>query len=159
MKERIQSKIKKFTDFTGAERTFVIVGVSRIVDNIKILSIGLSICHPDDEFDTNIGFKVAYQKAINSKNNLVIKTPSFGMVNTKMVDLILDQQADYFINNPESYLKGYKEAKKKYEKRIAKENKRKELLNSMNAATLDIIHYLNNLDNDSRRKILSCISE
>lgn len=89
--KKVEYIVDSFKDFTGEERQFVMAAVSlhgepevyieedgEPIDNdMKVLSIGVSVCRPDDEF------------------------------NEAMVKALLQQEAEYSKANPGRYLAGY----------------------------------------------------
>ena len=118
-----------FTDYRGQKRDYVMVAVS-IPDNglildgkdpndmfvgsyEKILSVGVSVRCPRDK-DCGIGERIAYGKAVKLKKNVLFASRS-GMINTKMVQAFLEQEAAYFEKNPGSYLAGYNRDRERYE--------------------------------------------
>lgn len=96
--KKVEYIVDSFKDFTGEERKFVMAAVSlhgepevyieeddEPIDNdMKVLSIGVSVCRPDDEF------------------------------NETMVKALLQQEAEYFKVNPGRYLAGYDRDAEKY---------------------------------------------
>lgn len=124
-KERIETLVDSFTDENGYTRHFVIAAISIVFDKsnepdvvldsdakqcqnvIKGLKLGFSICNPVDEFDINLGIKIAIGRARkNSEYAVLVSEPGF--INTKLVQAFLEQEAEYFKHNPESRIAGYK---------------------------------------------------
>lgn len=118
-----------FTDFKGQERHFVMAAVS-IVDNLayvdmsegenflgvpKCVSIGVSVCLPYDKFDEELGKKIAYGKAMKSTEHRLYATDE-GLINTVMINGLLEQESEYFKKYPGRYLKGYDAYKARYER-------------------------------------------
>lgn len=125
----------KFTDYRGQERDFTMVAVSIPIkdDSIKVqrpvevtkgwcynevsevakmLSIGVSVRCMRDK-DLGLGEQIAYGKAVKLQNHtLFVSHP--GMINTKMVKALLEQEATFFIKDPGSYIKGYNFDKQRY---------------------------------------------
>lgn len=79
----------------------------------KSLSLGISICNPEDEFDVEVGKAKALARARCSVPVLYATKP--GVINTTMVKALMKQEAEYLKNNPDAYIKGYSAAEKKYE--------------------------------------------
>ena len=68
----------------------------------KTLSIGYSICNPNDEFDANIGIKIATHRAKTSP--FCHMTSDFnGEFNKETIDAILKVKGDYIINNIDKF--------------------------------------------------------
>lgn len=114
-KERIEVLQSEFTDYADRVHKFIIVGLSQNVDahNVpKVLSIGISICNPTDKFDYDKGLNKAITRARKSRPALYASKK--GYINSKMVKAFLEQEAEYLINNPENYIEGYLDAKKRH---------------------------------------------
>lgn len=124
-KERIETLVDSFTDENGYTRHFVIAAISVMFDEddepdvvlnsnteyyqnvVKGLKLGFSICNPIDEFDEDLGIKIAIGRARkNSEYAILVSEPGF--INTKLVQAFLEQEAEYFKHNPESRIAGYK---------------------------------------------------
>lgn len=140
---KIEYLVDKFKDYTGQEREFILAAVSvpaplnpssviipdfntvegdyysddLILSLEKVLLIGMSIRNADDKYDEEIGKRIAVGKAMKLKGKQLILSHA-GLANTKMVRALLEQEADYFKRDPQSYIAGYNERAKKY-----KENK------------------------------------
>ena len=80
----------------------------------KMLTIGVAVRCVRDK-DNGYGERIAYGKAVKLQNH-VLFTPNSGMINTKMVKALLEQEAEHFKKDPGSYLAGYNVDKFKYEK-------------------------------------------
>lgn len=119
--------VDSFKDFTGVERQFVMAAVSLhgepdiyieedgdIIDNDeKVLSIGVSVCRPDDEFNETLGKTIAEGKATKYRNHALYAVDA-GLINETMVKALLQQEAEYFKVNPGRYLAGYDRDAEKY---------------------------------------------
>lgn len=120
MKERVEYRVDSFVDFTGMERKFVMVALSQEVCaeiallSDKCLSIGVSVCQPEDEFDENMGVQIALGKARKLHNHALYSTDP-GLINRGVVNALLDQEVAFFKQCPGKYLKGYDTAKAIYE--------------------------------------------
>lgn len=86
----------------------------------KGLRIGISVCNPIDTFNESIGRTKAIARARMSDPVLVVRNP--GLINTKMVKALLEQESEYLKDNPELLIKGYKESKARYERNHQMEN-------------------------------------
>lgn len=80
----------------------------------KVLKLGVAICNPEDEFNEKVGQHKALARARNSDPVLFASSENPGIINSMMVEALLKQEAEYIKNNPERYIKGYKEAQEKY---------------------------------------------
>lgn len=130
MKERVEYRVDKFVDFTGMERQFVMVALSQEVHaeidpdtetemwipllSDKCLSIGVSVCQPEDTFDEEMGIQIATGKARKLHNHALYSTDP-GLINRGVVNALLDQEVAFFKQCPGKYLKGYDTAKEIYE--------------------------------------------
>lgn len=132
--------VDSFIDYAGKEHKFVACALSQspegedslmvnwvsplgyivkdasIQDNIyRLVTIGIAICNPDDVFDLEKGKKLARNKAANIETLPRIYTTNKGVITQELVDTFLKQQIQFFKENPETLIKGYKEAKEAYE--------------------------------------------
>lgn len=82
-------------------------------DITKMLSIGVSVRSVQDK-DLGIGTQIAYGKAVKLLDHVLYVTHP-GMINTKMVQALLEQEAEYFKKEPGMYIKGYNSDKYRYE--------------------------------------------
>lgn len=130
---KIEYLCDKFVDYRNNEREFVIAAISIPITSYtticsyyheinkfpksffpnKCLAIGMSIRHPEDKYNEEFGKQVAVGKALKGKGKYLLVTNT-GLINTKMVRALLEQEADYFKRNPESYIAGYNKAAKKW---------------------------------------------
>lgn len=126
---KVEHIVDKFTDYKGNERWFVMAAVSlrpslgvlieedyQDIDNeSKILSVGVSVCSPEDQFNEELGKKIATGKAVKHRKHALYTTDS-GLINETMVKAILEQEASYFKVNPGRYIAGYDKDAAKYKK-------------------------------------------
>ena len=151
-KEVIDKRVGSFVDFTGKERKFIIVAVSSSTEVYKrMISIGVSVCHADDKFDEQVGTNIAIRNA--KKSNLKFYASVAGMVNTKVVSALLDQEMEYFINNPASHIPGYNQMSRDY---TNNQVKIQNLINIKNDLTQDeqkLFEEFKKLPDDTRNKI------
>lgn len=124
---KVQYITGTFTDFKGQERKFVMAAVSVVdetayvdsqhlrdlLDTPKYITVGVSVCLPFDEFNEELGKKIAYGKALKSTEHRLYATHS-GLINTGLVTGLLNQEAERFKIDPGCYLKGYNDYKAKY---------------------------------------------
>ena len=78
----------------------------------KAICLGISICNPTDTFDEKVGALKAAARARNAEPVLYASNP--GIINTKVVRALLEQEAEYLKNNPENFIKGYADSKARY---------------------------------------------
>ena len=84
-----------------------VIGIVR-----KQLSLGVSICSPEDTFDTEIGKKIALERARTVEPCMFVSDK--GLINNDTVEAILKREALYLKNNPGNYIAGYDKAKAQY---------------------------------------------
>lgn len=130
MKERVVYRVDSFVDFTGIERQFVMAALSQETDAAledwtegvrdwdiycpKRLSLGISVCRPEDTFNEETGKAIALGKARRNVDHAFYSTDP-GLINRGVVEALLDQEAAFFKQCPGKYITGYDEAKEKYE--------------------------------------------
>ena len=79
----------------------------------KKLKLGMAVQCPEDDANEELGKKIAYGKALKYNDHIMMVTRE-GMINTKLVTALLEQEAEYFKKNPDSYIAGYKKKMWKY---------------------------------------------
>lgn len=128
MKSHVELYQDFFEDFSGKKHFFIIAAISDpstkgmvksynnefvgFVD--KGLHLGISICHPDDNFNEKIGAAQAINRAKSNSPSLFVKDK--GQINTTLVQAFLKQEAEYLKNNPNKYIKGYADAERRWNK-------------------------------------------
>ena len=149
---KTEFKIDKFVDYAGVEREFILAAVSVplplkadvyvpdpesyikygdsfayfddfAVPTEKYLLIGISVRNVEDKYDEEIGKRIAVGKALKGKGKQIYASHA-GLINTKMVQALLEQEAEYFKRDPQSYIAGYRNAEKRWKE------KRGQLLNA-----------------------------
>lgn len=78
----------------------------------KVIRLGISICNPTDTFDEKVGVLKAAARAHDAKPALYASNP--GVINTKVVKALLEQEAEYLKNNPENFIAGYVDMRDRY---------------------------------------------
>ena len=145
---KVVYKQGNFIDYKGAQVNFILAAVSIPTNTVlvpvdedgfedpekeqyestKILSLGIAVQRSEDTWDEERGKQIAYGKAIKRRNHVLAATDR-GIINTKVVEAILAQEASYMQVNPGRYIAGYDEARDKYLAAKAKE----EYMNSLTA--------------------------
>lgn len=120
---------------------------------VKSVSIGVSICNPEDEFNYVVGCKKAQARAKNS--NATLYATKSGMINTTMVTGLLTQEAEYLKNNPDAYIKGYEESKRAYLEKQSKAN----LFTALPEQAKETINYLRNCSKQLVNNIMKFVNE
>ena len=142
---KTEFKIDKFVDYAGIEREFILAAVSvplpskayvyvpdpesytKYNDNFvyaddyavpteKYLLIGMSVRNAEDKYDEEIGKRIAVGKALKGKGKQIYASHA-GLINTKMVQALLEQEAEYFKRDPQSYIAGYRNAEKRWKEK------------------------------------------
>ena len=78
----------------------------------RCLSIGIAICNPNDDFNEELGKKIALSKAEN--NIPVLVSTEIGVMNKILVNAYLKQEMEFLKKNPGKFIKGYAESEKKF---------------------------------------------
>lgn len=130
---KVNYHIDKFIDNTGIEREFILAAVSIDLrkdksviyseatigvttgevayDMEKVLCLGIAVRRIEDTFNEELGKKIALGKALkvidNPNKGKLIFVSDAGLINTKMVEALLEQEALYFKRDPRCYIKGY----------------------------------------------------
>lgn len=118
-KEKVVFKQDQFVDFKGNTRNFCFCAISTVMDfgnpeiNMKRLDIGISIQNEADVYNPSIGKIIAEGKARKKPCGTIISS-NIGMINTKVVSALLEQESEYFKENPGKYIAGYNNARDKH---------------------------------------------
>lgn len=143
MKQDIKTfLIDSFVDFKGVEHKFVACALSESPlgenqtlkigwvdddtthidanqelyhDVYRLVTIGIAVCNPEDAFNEEIGKQIAYNKAASDESLPRLYSTCKGIITKELVDAFLQQQVKFFKENPEMYIKGYREAQKAYQ--------------------------------------------
>lgn len=124
-KERIETLTDSFVDEKGETRHFILAAISEVfidfdepayvinehdiavAEVYKGIKLGFAICNPIDKFNEDLGKQIAIGRARKNREYALFAT-QLGYVNTTLVKAFLKQEAEYFKNNPERYIAGYK---------------------------------------------------
>lgn len=87
-----------------------------LVQLAKGISFGFAVCNPIDEFNVESGKKIARNKAINATPKMWVTVS--GILNDQMLTNLLDQEMNFMINNPDKLIKGYNQAKERYDTNV-----------------------------------------
>ena len=134
--------VDSFIDFAGKEHKIVACALSQSpndkddylrigwvdkegnmdVDNplcpyvYRMVTVGIAVCNPCDNFDEETGKRIAYNKAANIEYLPRIYATRPGIITKELVDAFLKQQVEFVKENPEKLISGYDESKAEYEK-------------------------------------------
>lgn len=130
MKEIVAYVYGSFNDYLGKEHKVVVCGITTPISNDdmslltydendfeeyydiqKVLTIGVSICNPVDEYNQEKGEMIAYGKAKNLDTAIRLTSSRRGMFNTSTVNFILNDYLSYIERDPGSVIKGYDKAR------------------------------------------------
>jgi hypothetical protein len=133
--EKIVYKVSDFTDFAGQTRQVVMAAVSGGCEIevfggdsfltpsdiiIKEVRLGVAVQNPSDVHlipNVERAKIIAAGKARKDKSCFgKLYSTDKGFINNKLVDAFLEQEMEYFKQNPGKYLKGYNNDKALFEK-------------------------------------------
>ena len=63
----------------------------------RLVTIGVAVCNPEDNFDEETGKKIAYNKAANIEYAPRIYTTNRGVITKELVDTFLKQQVQFMV--------------------------------------------------------------
>lgn len=81
----------------------------------RMVTVGIAVCNPIDEFNEEVGKKIAYNKAANMPGLPRLYAPCDGAITKELVETFLNQQVKFYKENPEALIPGYEKAKANYE--------------------------------------------
>lgn len=138
MKDKVVFKSGDFTDFTGKVRSVTFCAVSieedSFVNNIqdilldvnvtntdlvvKKIVLGVAVQNPsDDTVNLELAKTISEGKARKFKSSLgALYSTNKGMINYRVVEALLEQELDFFQQNPGNYIAGYNKDKALYNK-------------------------------------------
>lgn len=85
----------------------------------RVVSVGISVCHPTDTFDEKRGKANAYNKALHDPKCPTIYTRDRGVASRTLVEAFLKQEVNFLKENPERIIKGYNQMKACFDKKQA----------------------------------------
>lgn len=120
---KVETLIDSFVNpKTGKVHYVVIAAVSKILEKEtwvcdyygedvtpvkKSLTFGISICNPIDEFNGEIGKKIAIGRAMKKEEaDLYVVDP--GMIYTDMVKFLLERKMKFIKDNPSEYIAAFR---------------------------------------------------
>ncbi len=89
----------------------------------RMVTIGISVCHPTDTFNEETGKARAYQKALNDPKCPTIYTKNKGVASRALIEAFLKQEVNFLKENPERIIAGYNQAKARFDKKQAIKDK------------------------------------
>ena len=116
-------KVDSFIDFEGKERKFILlcatINMPSLILNIhytvaeRYLNLGIALCNEVDEFDEQLGVKIALGRAQKKLNHMIVFQRG-SMINNDLVNTILERESAYLKKDPGFYIEGYDVAKDRY---------------------------------------------
>lgn len=118
-------KVDSFVDFEGKERKFVLLCATinkqtmssdcfgNIMISDRFLNLGIALCNEVDEFNEQLGVKIALGRAQKKLNHVIIFQRG-SMINNDLVNTILEREVAYLKKDPGFYIEGYDLAKDRY---------------------------------------------
>lgn len=155
MKTEILKVVEDSIITFGEERKFVVVAATHKVDKIKFYGIGFAICNPQDNFNLEIGTKIATNKALDPNNPLYSAINCNAFITPVMIDTLIKQEIAYFKKNPAAHLPGYQKLAEKKLKEEVKHQAVKDLINNYG----DSLQELLNLPNDKKQLVIKLLNE
>lgn len=156
----IEYLVDSFVDFKGEEHKVIACAISNTPDTTddcelaisyvygdyaeydrrqyvkRIVSVGYSVCNPEDTYNEEKGKNIAYHKALGNLSNPVLCSPVNGIINKTLIKALLKQEVKFIKDNPERVIKGYNDSMARYEKR----KKTLEEYNSLNENEKNIVN-------------------
>lgn len=116
-------KVDSFIDFEGKERKFVLLCATindpslilntQFTEAERYLNLGIALCNEVDEFDEQLGVKIALGRAQKKFNHMIVFQRG-SMINNDLVNTILERESAYLKKDPGFYIEGYDVAKDRY---------------------------------------------
>lgn len=141
VKNRVVFRNGVFIDYKGNQRQYIVAAVSEHTqdengnysvvieksdkpdeviysDAVKKLTLGFAICSPEDKWNEELGKTIALGKAVKRPSRIMWVSHA-GMINTDVVNALIEQEMKFFENNPGSIIAGYDEAQRKYKQSLS----------------------------------------
>lgn len=116
-------KVDSFIDFEGKERKFILLCVTinnpslilntQFTEAERFLNLGIAVCNEVDEFNVQLGVKIALGRAQKKLNHMIVFQRG-SMINNDLVNTILERESAYLKKDPGFYIEGYDVAKDRY---------------------------------------------
>ena len=116
-------KVDSFIDFEGKERKFILLCATindpslilntQFTQAERYLNLGVALCNEVDEFDEQLGVKIALGRAQKKLNHMIVFQRG-SMINNDLVNTILERESAYLKKDPGFYIEGYDVAKDRY---------------------------------------------
>ena len=116
-------KVDSFIDFEGKERKFILLCATinnpslilntQLTEAERYLNLGIALCNEVDEFNEQLGVKIALGRAQKKLNHMIVFQRG-SMINNGLVNTILERESAYLKKDPGFYIEGYDVAKDRY---------------------------------------------
>lgn len=127
-KEKVVFKVGSFTDFAGNVREVIFCAISKSQEIfpdgkdkpstvLKSVDLGVSVQSPNDlsAKNTELGKIIAEGKTRKQKSRVgTMFSTNTGFINKLVVEALLEQELEYFKQNPGKYIAGYNKDKQLY---------------------------------------------
>lgn len=128
-----------FIDYKGDKREYTICALSCPIEEdddeasdseVKQLRLGIAVRRDGDEYVRGIGMAEAERKAKENPFS-ILRSDTCGVINSTMVQAILEQEAEFFENNPGKYITAYRNDAERYFYELELEEKRQKMSEKM----------------------------
>ena len=117
--EKSEDGYKLAVGWVNEEDAFICITDPDYAEVCRVISIGISVCHPTDTFDEKKGKANAYNKALHDPKCPTIYTRDKGVASKALVQTFLKQEINFLKENPEKIIKGYNQMKARFDKKQA----------------------------------------
>lgn len=128
--EKNEDGYKLAVGWVNEKDEFVCVDDPDYAEVCRVISVGISMCHPTDTFDKEKGKVNAYNKALHDPKCPTIYTKDRGVAGKTLVKAFLKQEVNFLKENPERIIKGYNKMKACFDKKQALKAKVENLSNN-----------------------------
>ena len=70
----------------------------------RVVTMGVSVCHPDDEFDEKVGFGIARNRIKDGKTIGTVRTNDATMLTSDSIEALMDVKSRHICDNIDRYL-------------------------------------------------------
>lgn len=117
--EESEDGCKLAVGWVNEKDEFICIDDPDYAEVCRVISIGISVCHPTDIFDEKKGKTNAYNKALHDPKCPTIYTKDRGVASSTLVKTFLQQEVNFLKENPDRIIKGYNQMKAHFDKKQA----------------------------------------
>lgn len=117
--EESEDGCKLAIGWVGEDDSYIDIYDPDYAEVCRVVSVGISVCHPTDTFDKERGKANAYNKALHDPKCPTIYTRDRGVASKTLVKAFLKQEVNFLKENPERIIKGYNQMKARFDKKQA----------------------------------------